>query len=134
MAQIRQIVEKAHAERKEKKILVRQPLTLYKTTAQKTTNDLEIYVREEINVKNVVWGAKKDELDTEITPELEEEAKARELIRKIQEERKNLGMNLTQKASVSNPWVPTDTKLVQRVKSKTLTASLTKGEFKVAPF
>ncbi|KKU17106.1 MAG: Isoleucyl-tRNA synthetase [Candidatus Woesebacteria bacterium GW2011_GWC2_45_9] len=134
MAQIRQIVEKAHAERKEKKIPVRQPLTLYKTTADKTTNDLEIYVKDEINVKDVVWGAKRDELDTKITPELEEEAKARELIRKIQEERRNLGMNLTQKISVSSPWVPTDTKLVQRVKSKTLTASLTTGEFKVAPF
>ncbi|MBI4153586.1 isoleucine--tRNA ligase [Candidatus Woesebacteria bacterium] len=133
MIQIRQIVEKAHAERKEKKIPVRQPLTLYKTTAQKTTNDLEIYVKDEINVKDVAWGAKKDELDIRITPELEEEAKARELIRKIQEERRSMGMNLTQKVSVSSPWIPTDTKLVQRVKSKTLSESLKKGEFKVAP-
>ena len=131
MAQIRQIVEKAHAERKEKKIPVRQPLTLYKTTAQKTTNNLEIYVREEINVKEVVWGANKDELDTEITPELEEEAKTRELIRKIQEERKNMGMNLTQKITVANPWLPQDKKLVQRLQDKTLASKLTLGDFKV---
>ncbi|KKU02896.1 MAG: Isoleucyl-tRNA synthetase [Candidatus Woesebacteria bacterium GW2011_GWE1_45_18] len=133
MARIRQVVEKAHAERKEKKIPVRQPLSLYQTTAQKPVNDLEVYVKDEINVKAVAWATKKDELDTKITPELEEEAKARELIRKIQEERRNLGMNLTQRISVSSPWLPMDTKLVQRIKIKTLAENLAKGEFKLTP-
>ncbi|MEK7112660.1 MAG: class I tRNA ligase family protein, partial [Patescibacteria group bacterium] len=133
MTQIRQVVEKAHAERKEKKIPVRQPLASYKTTAQKPTLDVEAYIKDEINVKDIVWGAKKDELDINLTPELEEEAKARELIRNIQEERRNMGMNLTQKINVFNPWFPSDKKLTQRIKAKTLAENLSQGDFKVTP-
>jgi isoleucyl-tRNA synthetase len=139
MKKAREIVEKVHAERKMAKIPVRQPLAKFESNAPFEIKDVGIIslVNGEVNVKE--WIQKKGtevkvKLDTKITPELEEEAKARELIRKIQEERRNLGMNLTQKVSVSAPWVPTDTKLVQRVKNKTLTESLKTGEFKVAPF
>jgi hypothetical protein len=87
---------------------------------------------DEINAKNIIWGAKKDGFDTTMTPELEEESNSRELIRKIQEQRKGLGMNLTQKITVSNPWLPQDKKLVQRVKDKTLASNLIIGEFRVS--
>ncbi len=70
-------------------------------------------------------------MDTKITPELEEEAKARDLIRKIQEERKNMGMNLTQKINVYTPWLPKNKDLVEKIKKKTLTEDLREGEFKV---
>ena len=133
MVVIRQVVEKAHSERKILKIPVRQPLLSLATTSAMPSKELAVLVKEEVNVKEVVWGQKKDKLDIKVTAELEEEAKARELIRNIQEERKRLGMNLTQKISVSTPWLPTNKELVQRVKSKTLAASLTMGEFKVTP-
>ena len=70
-------------------------------------------------------------LDTKITPKLEEEAKTRELVRKIQEERKNMGVILTQKIVVVNDWFPKDKKLTQWLQSKTLAIKLEKGGFKV---
>lgn len=138
MANIRLVVEKVHSIRKEKKIPVRQPLARLETSAPfpAPAKEFYVYLMDELNVKKWVIGEGKEltnKLNTKITPELEEEAKARELIRNIQEERRRLGMNLTQKISVSSPWLPTSKKLVQRVKSKTLAASLTMGEFKVTP-
>jgi isoleucyl-tRNA synthetase len=131
MQKVRQVVEKAHAERKAKAIPVRQPLNSYKTESKPPVDNLDNLLMEEINVKKIVWGAKNEGFDTAITPELEEESKARELIRKIQEERKNLGMNLTQSIVAASPWLPKDKKLVQRIKDKTLALKLTLGEFKV---
>jgi hypothetical protein len=94
------------------------------------------YLMNEVNVKEWIYKKGKESkntLDTKITPQLEEESKARELIRKVQEERRSLGMKLTRRVKVSAPWLPTDKKLVQRVKAKTLASSLEKGEFKVKP-
>ena len=131
MQKVRQVVEKAHAERKAKAIPVRQPLTSYTTESKAPTDDLDNLLMEEINAKKIIWGDKNEGFDTAITPELEEESKARELIRKIQEERKSLGMNLTQGVVVAGPWLPKDKKLVQRIKDKTLASKLTLGDFKV---
>ncbi len=136
MRSVREVVERAHAERKAAKIPVRQPLSKLQITNYKLqTKDLEKLLLDELNVKAVDYkegkGEIKVKLDTTITPELEEEAKARELIRKIQEERKNLGTDLTQKVHVTSDWLPTDKKLVQKIKNKTLATSLGIGEFKV---
>jgi isoleucyl-tRNA synthetase len=138
MVNIRATVEKVHAIRKEKKIPVRQPLAELKTIGLFDTpaKDLFRYLMDEVNVKK--WSYKKGKeskniLDTKITSELEEESKARELIRKIQEERRSLGMKLTQRAKITSPWLPKDKKLVQRVKTKTLASGLEKGDFKVRP-
>lgn len=70
-------------------------------------------------------------LDTQITPELKEEADVRDIVRKIQEERKNLGLNLTQKVNVTLEHLPTNTKLVQWMIKKAQIAKLTEGKFKV---
>ena len=44
-------------------------------------------IKDEVNIREIkfVKGGERVELDTKITPELEEESKARKLIRKIQE-------------------------------------------------
>ena len=136
MNTIREVVEKAHAERKEAKIPVRQPLQSIKVVSPDAKpNDAILKVAmDELNVKKINWQKGEElsvKLDTTLTPELEEEAKARELIRKIQEERKRLGTNLTQKVNVTNDWLPSDKKLVQKIKTKTLAVSLKAGEFKV---
>ena len=89
-------------------------------------------MKNEVNIKSIKWHSKEDKLDITITPELEEEAKVRELVRKIQEERKNLGLNLTQKVKVQTDWMPTDTKLAQWMSKKAQIASLSSGKFKVA--
>lgn len=131
MKKIREIVEKAHAVRKEKKIPVRQPLSSFLTTQKPVSKNLEYLLKDEINVKKVVWNSKADKFDTKITRELEEESKARELMRKVQEERKNMGLNLTQKVNVINTWIPKDEKLKDRIMRKAQVGNISLGEFNV---
>ena len=136
MQNLRLVVEKVHSIRKEKGIPVRQPLAYLETSAPfEIGNNLRTYLLDELNIKK--WTLKKgktlnNKLDTKITPELEEEAKTRELIRDIQEERKKMGMDLTQKINVSTPWLPMNKYLIQRVTSKAIIGKLTKGDFKVS--
>jgi len=134
MRKVRGIAEKIHAARKEAKIPVRQPLLEVDVPGDEKNllDGLLNLLKDEVNAKSVKFvKGDKVVLDTTITPELEEEAKARELIRKIQEERKSLSMKLTQRIDVSNPWLPKDKNLVQRIKAKTLASELTIGEFRV---
>ncbi len=131
MQKIREIVEKAHAIRKEKQIPVRQPLNSFSMTQKQVSKNLEYLLKDEINVKKIIWNSKIEEFDTKITPELEEESKARELMRKIQEERKKMGLNLTQKVDVANTWIPEDKKLISRITRKAQVGSISLGEFNV---
>ena len=132
MARVREIVENAHALRKKEKIPVRVPLASLTTkTPYVFSYELGSYIKDELNVKEwkVVKGSKlENSLDTEVTPELEEEAKSRELIRKIQEERKRLGLGLTQKIVVTNPWIPSGEN-IDKIKKATLARKLGKGGF-----
>jgi isoleucyl-tRNA synthetase len=131
MQEARGLVEKVHSIRKEKVIPVRQPLSSFSSTLKQISKELEYLIKDEINVKNLIWNSKMDKLDTKITKELEDEANVRDLVRKIQDERKNLGLNLTQKANVSVEKMPQDTKLVAWMIKKAQIASLKKGKFKV---
>lgn len=136
MQKVREIVEKVHAVRKADKIPIRQPLKrLIIYNLELTIKGLVEILSEEVNVKEVVLkpgkGKVKIELDTLITPELEEEAKTRFLIRKIQEERKKMGMNLTQKINFRNEWLPSNRKLVQWLKKKAQIRKMTRGTFKI---
>ncbi len=129
MALARGTVEKAHAIRKEKQIPVRQPLQSL-TITHEFPDEINEVVKEELNIKEVKFG-KSIELDTKITPELEEEAKARELIRNIQQKRKEMGVNLDDKIKVTNEWIPASSSLLEKILSKTQAISLEKGEFDV---
>ncbi len=136
MTTLREVVERVHAERKEAKIPVRQPLSSFATNYSKPLPKLEALVKDEVNVKSIGWGKLKGKdlevkLDTKITPELEEEAKARELIRKVQEERKKMKLNIDQKVKVTNSWLPQDKEVAQKVKDRILATTLEKGEFEV---
>jgi isoleucyl-tRNA synthetase len=140
MVLVRKVVERGHAERKDKKIPVRQPLSQITVTTEikEPGNDFIQLVKEELNIKNVKWVVKKSqddikvELNTKITPQLEEEAKTRELIRKIQDERKNKGLSLDQRTKVTNSWLPKEKELVNLIMKKTSTMKLGKGKsFKV---
>jgi len=132
----RELAEKAHSERKKAEIPVKQPLNSLSTTTPKLPSELEDLVKDEVNIKNIEWLDNKEKgveikLDTEITKELEEEAKARELIRKIQGVRKKMNMSLTQEIKVFNPWVPEKNELLEKIKNKTLALILSEGEFSV---
>jgi isoleucyl-tRNA synthetase len=105
----REIVAKGLALRMEQKIKIRQPLASLKLKTEneklKINEELLELIKDEVNVKNVIIPAKggsassgdkniqnEIELNTEITPELKEEGMARELVRQIQQMRKEAGL------------------------------------------
>lgn len=135
MQSARQVVEMAHAVRKEKGIPVRQPLSQLSIANYQFSKEISKLIADEVNVKNVISKVGKGDiqvkLDIKITKELKEEAEVRELVRKIQDERKKMGLNLTQSVNVQIEKLPMNTKLVQWMTKKAQIASLKEGKFNV---
>jgi isoleucyl-tRNA synthetase len=95
----REIVAKGLALRMEAKIKIRQPLASLKVKTKiekgKTGEELAGLIKDEVNVKEIIVdeNLKTDiELNVEITPDLKEEGMARELVRQIQNMRKEAGL------------------------------------------
>jgi isoleucyl-tRNA synthetase len=134
MVYLRDIVEKVHAKRKELGIPVRQPLIEAIVVSpdkrfEKLSMDLFKIAEDELNVKRLVFKFAKEELvelNTKITPKLEEEAKARELLRKIQEERKKMNISFTQPTIVYSPWLPKDKQFLQMILKKSSSSKILK--------
>jgi len=99
METVRAIASKGLEARMAAKINVRQPLSVYSTTSVVLEAGLTDLIKDEINVKEISYAASIDKLVTDITPELKEEGDLRELLRKIQDLRKEKGL------SVKNPAV-----------------------------
>ncbi len=94
MLRARQAVEAGLAARDAARLKVRQPLARIALPGDALPDDIAAIVRDELNVKEVAFGAPQVELDTEITEELKLEGLARELVRIIQDRRKKLGLNV----------------------------------------
>ena len=107
MQKVRDISSKALEARMTAKINVRQPLAslkvkssaVWKTkdTKSNTVDQLVELIKDELNVKAVLFGsAVSDEyvLDTDITPALKEEGMFRELARAVQDFRKEKGLSV----------------------------------------
>lgn len=129
MEEARKVVELTHAERKAAGIKVRQPLlSLATTTPVVLTNQVSQVIADEVNVKKVTNEKNSKtsiKLDLTITSELKAEGVARELVRKIQEERKRLGCSLTEKVNLILPSWPAG--FQDYIMRQTLTAKITKG-------
>lgn len=126
MEQTRQAITEGLAQRAAAGIKVRQPLASVqlKNPGPALTSQLEeegaqgFYtdiIREELNVKGVkkiTMGQEEFEvkLDLELTPELKQEGLGRELIRHIQQARKNAGLNVDDRISLA---VQTDNQEIQ---------------------
>ena len=114
MKRVREIVEMGHSKRKDKNIKLRQPLSLLTYSArEQLSKDLEQVLAEELNVKKIDYGESSDgklkvELDTKITPKLRAEGEARDLIRKIQQLRKEQDLTLEDKTRIEAPSWPKD--------------------------
>lgn len=112
MVNIRLAAEKAHAVRKTAGIKLRQPLAKLTVThaASAPSSDLLEVLAAEINVKKVTWDSTGSELevtlDTAITAELKAEGEARELIRTIQQLRKDHGLSMNAHATIAMPSWP----------------------------
>ncbi len=96
MMQVRKLVAEGLAERAKVGIKVRQPLQKFKIKSEKLkmTKELLDLIKDELNVKEVLVdpNAKEGvELDTTITPVLQREGTLREIMRHIQEMRKQAG-------------------------------------------
>ncbi len=113
---VREVVEVGHRIRKELAIKVRQPLASV-TVSFPSTKELSIKDNEseykslleaELNVKKVEFRTVKDaeigvQYDTELTDELKTEGEIRDLIRKIQNKRKKLGVQVSDKIHLVLP-------------------------------
>jgi len=98
MERVREMAASSLAERAKAGIKVRQPLRELEVP-QKIDKKLLDLIKEEVNVKQIVFG-KSLRLDTEITPELKEEGQLREIIRNIQEMRKKAELKPKDEISV----------------------------------
>jgi isoleucyl-tRNA synthetase len=94
MTLARQAVELGLAARDAARIKVRQPLASISLPGDPLPEEIAAIVREELNVKSLIFGAPEVKLDTDITEELRLEGLAREVVRLVQDRRKKLGLNV----------------------------------------
>jgi isoleucyl-tRNA synthetase len=130
----REIVSKALELRASANIKVRQPLALLKLKVKDKKNKLKSelcqLIKDEVNVKNVQYDPElKDEmeLNTVITPELREEGQIRELIRAVQEVRKNEGLTIKDFADLSFETDADGEKIIEKNRNLIMKTNLVKS-------
>ncbi len=113
MKVVEKIVEKGRGLRRDNQIKLRHPLASVKVSLDQGLTyraELEKLIQNELNVKQVEWIKQQEELkvdyDFELTPALEKEAEARDLIRKIQNKRRKAQMKIADQAIVELPEWP----------------------------
>lgn len=147
MSQIRIAASIGNSIRKEVNIPIRQVLSkVYVEGFELKTAGVEELLKDELNVKDVVWGelvgivkeenGVKVALDTEVTEELAIEGAARELIREIQKLRKESNVDWSAEIDVqykqSELFDKAISKLGEDIKKKTLVKNISAGdEFKL---
>ncbi len=115
MRQAQEVVTAGLALRKNHHMKVRQPLqAITVTAAKKFEKDIEHLIKEELNVKEVCYQKEGEIiLDLEITPILRAEGYARELMRQIQDMRKEAGYRFDER--VYCRWYSEDAELSSAV-------------------
>lgn len=115
------LIEKGLAERDREKIGLKWPLSKASVYSnQKLDDELEQILLKQLNIKKIEWKESngkevKVELDTKITPELEAEGFARELTRRVQAERKNMGLK---KENLIDLSINVDVGMAKRLESQ----------------
>ena len=94
MAEALRAVEAGRAARDAARIGVRQPLRLFEVPGEALPEDIAAIVRDELNVKELRFGAPEVRLDTTVDEALRLEGLARELVRNIQELRRKAGFRI----------------------------------------
>ncbi len=135
MQLVREICALGHAKRKESKIPVRQPLKQCQISNVKfqIEDEYAALIKEELNVKEIEITVGEGEmsvvLDTTSSPELVAEGRMRQLIRAIQQLRKEKGCTIDGHVRVEVPQEYKDLpdELVDRVRKETLTDDIVWG-------
>lgn len=95
MELVRKICTLGNALRKKSGIPVRQPLGMLKVKSLKLKEEYLELIKDELNVKEVIEDtdiSDEAKLDLDITPELKKEGDYRELVRAVQDMRKEMGL------------------------------------------
>ena len=131
MARARQAVEAGLAARDAARLKVRQPLASISLPGDPLPEDIAQIVRDELNVKELIFGAPEVKLNTEITEELRLEGLAREIVRAIQDRRKKSGLNVEDRIDVRYEADGMLLRAIQRhadyIKNETLAVTLEEG-------
>src|ERR1700674_2039135 len=131
MARARQAVEAGLAARDAARLKVRQPLASIALPGDPLPEDIAQIVREELNVKALVFGAQEVKLDTDITEQLRLEGLAREGVRAIQDRRKKAGLNVEDRIQTRYEADGMLVRAIQRhgdyIKNETLSVTLEPG-------
>ncbi len=138
MALARGVVEAIHATRKFHKIKVRQPLTKFSYSLPgRLRGEIEELMAQETNVKQVEYQSGQigvesvvTSLDTSLTAELIAEGQARELVRQIQELRKEKHCRLDERIRIELPreFKNLPANLLGNIQKETLGSELLWGE------
>ncbi|MGE5041814.1 MAG: isoleucine--tRNA ligase [Candidatus Levyibacteriota bacterium] len=123
-----------HMMRKNEGVSVKIPLKSFKYHGPKISNEVKKILLEEVNVYELELEEESDEIyfkgNFDDSNQDKAAGEAREIIRKIQAERKNIGTTLSEMVNVTLPSWPE--KFEEEIKKKTLIKSLSKGDFSVS--
>ena len=133
MVFVRELSESGHALRKEANLKVRIPLLKGEYSLnKKLEDDLQKLLKDELNIEDLEFknkGKKGIFFDNSIKNQNLKAGEAREIIRNIQKERKNLKTRVDEYVNVYLPnW---SKEYEDYIKSKALVRSLKKGDFRV---
>jgi isoleucyl-tRNA synthetase len=127
----REAVVQGLAARDAARIKIRQPLASAEIPGPPLPEDIAAIVRDELNVKRLMFGAPEVSLDTVITEELKLEGLAREVVRAIQDRRKKMGLNVEDRIDTRYDANGLLVRALERhadyIKSETLSVTLEHG-------
>ncbi len=127
MSRAIEISGEIHGLRKKENIKVRQPLSQAEYFGEKLSEEIEGLITAETNVKKIVNNSslKEVKLDMKITPQLKAEGEARDIVRQIQEARKEAACELDEFVIVELPNWPKE--FEDYIKNETLAKKLQQG-------
>ena len=133
MSRIREIVELGHAQRKVHSVAVKQALSSITISSEykavQSDERLQLLISEELNVEKIVFSDQPADLvsyDLNITNDLKDKGSAREIVRSLQEARKNAGCSFDEFVEATLPSWPVSQE--NFIKRKALVSVLNKGE------